>query len=222
MLFLIGLLNSKWFWEPSGLIFPFYHCLPLPLNKAWLSQFALCVCIVQGNPDLELPEERTTGLGCIPEGSTVSYQCTVSDTSNPLIGSTLWNGTAFHCPLSSNQINLPHIQFTNMLTASCGTLTATSLKVIGNNYVSQLSLTATMELNGRTLLCSLGGLAIIGSDVIPVGGWCYMHAYTHASTLRYTICIDYISICSITYCVCSLHVQCMLHCIRTIQSYWFG
>ena len=118
-----------------------------------------------------LPEERTTGLGCIPVGRNISYQCTVNDTSDPLIGSTVWSGSAFHCPRTSNQISLLHIQFEDMKPGSCGTLRATALKVSGSNYVSQLNLTATNELNGKTLVCSLGGWAVIGSDNISVGGW---------------------------------------------------
>ena len=58
---------------------------------------------------LVLPEERTTGLGCTPEGRTVSYQCTVTDPTNPPIGSTIWRGSAFSsCLESSLQIALVH------------------------------------------------------------------------------------------------------------------
>ena len=38
------------------------------------------MCLVlQATTGLVLPVERTTGLGCIPEGNTVSYECTVND-----------------------------------------------------------------------------------------------------------------------------------------------
>ena len=119
-----------------------------------------------------LPQERTTGLGCIPEGRTVSYQCTVADTTNPLVGSTIWSGSAFHdqCPSSSNRINIPHIQFSEMRTFSCGTLMGRAVEVDGSNFVSQLNLTASIELKGSTLLCSLGGLSSVGMDNISVGG----------------------------------------------------
>ena len=121
-------------------------------------------------PELvRLPEERINELGCIPEGRNVSYQCTVVDPSS--IGSTVWSGSAFQCPVSANQINLPHGQFSElemMGSPSCGTLRTTSLNVNGSNYISQLSLTATPELNGTGISCSFGNLA--KEDVITVGG----------------------------------------------------
>ena len=116
---------------------------------------------------MRLPEEKIIGLGCIPEGSNISYQCTVVDTSS--IGSTVWSGSAFQCPDSSDQINLLHSQFSEVGgLPSCGTLQTTSLRVNGSNYVSQLSLTATTELNGTTISCSFGNLAV--DIVITVGG----------------------------------------------------
>ena len=121
-----------------------------------------------------LPQERTTGLGCIPEGRTVSYQCTVTDPTNPPIGSTIWSGSAFQdqCPSASNQINIPHSQFNEMRTLSCGTLMGRAVEVDGSNFVSQLNLTASIELRGTTLLCSLGGLSsTVRMDNISVGGW---------------------------------------------------
>ena len=128
--------------------------------------------IAQGTkPTLVLPEERTTGLGCITEGRNISYQCTVTDTSNPPIRSTVWSGSAFRCPGSANEINLPHGQFDELKMSglpSCGALRTTSLKVNGSNYESQLSLTAAFALNGTTISCSLGSLT--EEDTIIVGG----------------------------------------------------
>ena len=118
---------------------------------------------------MRLPEEETTGLGCIPEGRNVTYQCTVNDTSS--VGSTVWSGSAFQCPDNSNQINLLHNQFDEKsgVLPSCGTLRTTSLRVNeGSNYVSQLSLTATTELNGTTISCSFGNSA--EEDAITLGG----------------------------------------------------
>ena len=115
------------------------------------------------------PEERTTGLGCIPERRNVSYQCTVTDTTNPPIGSTTWSGSAFQCPSIANQISLPHSQFSSRVSSTCGSLRATALETNGSNYVSQLSLTATSLLNGTTLSCSLSDTEIV-SDVLVIGG----------------------------------------------------
>ena len=119
-------------------------------------------------PKLVLPEERTTGLGCIPERKNISYQCKVNDTTNRLTGSTIWSGSAFHCPLHSNQINLLHSQFSEMRSVLCGTLMARLVREDGSCYESQLSLTATTELNGTTISCSFGPLN--ESDSIVVGG----------------------------------------------------
>ena len=76
---------------------------------------------------LVLPQERTTGLGCIPEGRSVSYQCTSTVDG----GITLWIGSAFTCPAAS--IALIHSLFTQTggVSDSCGGLTAMSVGVNG-------------------------------------------------------------------------------------------
>ena len=122
---------------------------------------------------LVFPEERTTGLGCIPEGRTVSYQCTVTDTSDPPIGSTIWRGSAFMisgCIESSLQITLAHSSYEIGAIAVCGNLTAVSVGVSGTEYTSRLTLTATTELNGTVISCTLAGIVVIGSDTVYVGG----------------------------------------------------
>ena len=127
------------------------------------------VLTVQATPGLVLPVERTTGLGCIPEGSTVSYECTVSDTSDPPIASTLWLGSAFTC--SSSNINFLHSRFEpNGVSGSCGDLSAMSVGVNGNEYTSRLTLTATTELNRRNINCTLSSIVDVGSDPIKTGG----------------------------------------------------
>ena len=45
-------------------------------------------------------------------GEVVNYTCTVVDTTgNPPLGSSVWRGTAFNCPTSSNEISLRHSSF---------------------------------------------------------------------------------------------------------------
>ena len=96
----------------------------------------------------------------------------MNDTTNPPIGSTIWTGTAFQCSTTSNQIRLSHSQFANNMAAGvCGSLRAIALEVQGHSFLSQLSVTATTELNGTTLSCFLSGVTEIGSDVLIVGGW---------------------------------------------------
>ena len=72
-----------------------------------------------------LPEERTTGLGCIPElGRTVSYQCTVVDSSNPPIDVAIWIGNAISCP---EGVLLLHMRFQPGMNITCGNLTVMSV-----------------------------------------------------------------------------------------------
>ncbi len=114
-----------------------------------------------------LPVERTTGLGCIPEGNTVSYECTVSDDDGG--SSTLWRGSAFNCPSSSDTISLNHFLYEpNGVTLTCGDLSAMSIGISGNDYTSRLTLTATAGLNGRTVECSRSGSSV-ESDTLQTG-----------------------------------------------------
>ncbi len=140
----------------------------------------MCISVlpftVQATQGLVLPVERTTGLGCIPEGRTVSYECTVTDPLDPPVGpvtSTIWQGTAFICPTgdtaTNNRISLPHSQ--SMFGAGgCGGLSAVSTGFSGNDYTSTLTLTATTELNGLTVVCMLGENFVVGNDTIKIGG----------------------------------------------------
>ncbi len=125
--------------------------------------------VLQATPGLVLPVERTTGLGCIPEGRTVSYECTVTDDDGGR--STIWRGSAFNCPSSSSVISLIHALFEpNGVSGSCGGLFAMSVGVSGNEYTSRLTLTATAGLNGMTVECSRSNIVIVGSDTLRTGG----------------------------------------------------
>ncbi len=135
------------------------------------------VLTVQATPGLVLPVERTTGLGCIP-GRTVSYECTVSDPSDPPAASTVWQGSAFTCTLS--RISFLHSSSfePNGVSGSCGDLSAMSVGVNGNEYTSRLTLTATAELNGMTINCTLSSVVDFGSDTVKTGGE-YFHFFKY-------------------------------------------
>ena len=126
----------------------------------------------QATPVLVPPQERTTGLGCIPEGRTVSYQCTVTDTSNPPIGTTVWGGSAGTCPGRYDEITLRHSAYgTNEgAKGTCGNLSALSVNVSGSFYTSELTLTPTFMMNGSVISCSLSGNPPFGVDDLIVGG----------------------------------------------------
>ena len=120
-------------------------------------------------PGLELPTERETGLGCISEGRNVSYQCTIQ---NDGLANTVWQGSAFTCPSSSNSITLPHSDYSMPLgvMGTCGDLSAMSVSFTdGVEYTSRLTFTATAALNGTVIECTLSRRAV-GNDIIKIGG----------------------------------------------------
>ena len=129
----------------------------------------MAINTAQATPGLVLPEVRTTGLGCIPEGRTVSYQYTVTDSTNPPIGSTVWRGSAFNCSYSSG-ISLLHSQFGSGVSAWCGDLIAMSVGVSGTEYTSRLTLNSTTELNEKMINCTFSSIVLIGYDIIKIGG----------------------------------------------------
>ncbi len=113
-----------------------------------------------------LPVERTTGQGCIPEGRTVDYECTVTDDGTH---STIWRGSAFNC--SSSVIILAHPRYVSSGDSeTCGDLSATSVGVSGNNYTSILTLKATIGLNEMTIECTRSDKVVLGIDTLRSGG----------------------------------------------------
>lgn len=89
--------------------------------------------------------------GCTCPGSNTTYECAVIGD-----GFTLFNGTAFDCTESDNQITLPHTNYeTGTGTKHCNTfITARSLEISSNSYISQLTVNVSQELNGRSVNCS--------------------------------------------------------------------
>ncbi len=127
--------------------------------------------VLQATPGLVLPVERTTGLGCIPEGRIVNYECTVTDDDGGR--STIWRGSAFNCSLtsSSSVISLAHFLYEHHgVSDSCGYLSAMSVGVSGDNYTSRLTLTATAGLNRMTVKCTRSGIFVVGNDTLRTGG----------------------------------------------------
>ena len=116
-----------------------------------------------------LPEERTTGLGCIPDGTTVNYECTVRDSDGSRV--TVWQGSAFNCSGSPpNAITLLHTGYTTGTSATCGDLSAMSVGVDSTNYTSILTVTANTGLDGTLINCTRSTVLLEGYDAIRVGG----------------------------------------------------
>ena len=117
-----------------------------------------------------LPLEHTDGSSCVPEGDTVVYQCTVTDTTGGL--STIWQGTAFNCSDIGNEIFLAHSRYGMNLILRCsnGALVGEGIGNNGNDYTSQLSVIVNSDLNGTTIECVINPSTVIGNDTILVGG----------------------------------------------------
>ena len=71
-------------------------------------------------------------------------------------GATVWTGTALNCP--SNEITLLHQRFTDPggIIRSCnnGATVVQSLSVQDNLYASQLNITVTHNIPGKTIACA--------------------------------------------------------------------
>ena len=114
---------------------------------------------------------RNFGPGCVEDGTTVNYTCTVVDT-NTILVSTTWEGSDFNCP-PANDISLQHIRYsTTGDSGSCngGAFSAESVGVIGFEYTSRLDVMADLSLNDTTIRCTLAGQILIDNDIIRVGG----------------------------------------------------
>ena len=123
----------------------------------------LLVCVTTGQ--LALPKERTTGLECVPEGKTVSYECTVNDPTGN--GSTVWLGSAFNC----SAIVLSHSAYSGVgVSGVCAGLSAQSVSENGTEFTSTLTLTATAQLNGTNVNCTLNGMVSFGSETLFLKG----------------------------------------------------
>ena len=70
-------------------------------------------------------------------------------------GATIWNGTALLCPLSANEIRLRHSQFQSGITRGCNNGTAVGRSISSQNsvYTSQLSISVTSQIIGRSVQC---------------------------------------------------------------------
>ena len=94
--------------------------------------------------------ERITSCLCL--GSNVTYECSVSGT-----GGTVWQGTLFNL-CSSDRIFLRHSQFISgsSITRTCdnGTqIIGSTIGVISNSYISQLTATISHTSNHKTVQC---------------------------------------------------------------------
>ena len=112
---------------------------------------------------------------CIQAGDTVSIGCVAVDV--PGVATTVWRGSAFNCPdpdtpAGDNRITLTHSAYNDSggTSAACGPLTAQSGTVTDNCYPSTLMFSATSDLDGAMVECSLSAVIPIGSSTLRIGG----------------------------------------------------
>ena len=117
----------------------------------------------------------STGLmslsDCSCLGHVTSYSCTILGN-----GYTLWNGAAFDCPSSRNEILLSHSSFASAdgTVKSCndGLIVGRSLGVTGDYYTSKLDVNLTHQDIGRIVQCSYeNGISdplIVGSTQLAI------------------------------------------------------
>ena len=74
-------------------------------------------------------------------------------------GATIWNGTAFDCPLTNNELTIFHTittSFTSQRPLPCnnGTITVHAIKAENGSYKSQITIRVSNEFNGTTVVCA--------------------------------------------------------------------
>ena len=107
---------------------------------------------------------------CACPGDVLTFTCSVVGLGNTV---TLWNGTAFDCPSTFNEIILRHSQFAARTSGGCngGTITVESRGVENNNYISVLNVAVNTGLNNRTVQCqhiTINSTIIVGIQSLIV------------------------------------------------------
>ena len=96
-------------------------------------------------------------------------------------GNTVWLGTAFNCHNSNNEITLLHTQFPFTAYGECnnGTIVARSWRVQENVYTSQLTVSVSAAIIGRSIMCihdSISSNNVVGSSTIEATTGCLLFA----------------------------------------------
>ena len=92
--------------------------------------------------------------GCVCLGDNLTINCTVLATADEV---TIWKGTAFDCEDRNNKITLIHNRFMSPggTSKDCnnGAIVAQSIGVEDSQYSSQLNVTVTDDMAGKTIMC---------------------------------------------------------------------
>ncbi len=102
--------------------------------------------------DIASASATSTFQAILCPGDVLTTECATMGGS-----ATGWRGTAFQCAYVGDGILLRHSQFGRphnyILTYNNGAVIAQSLGVVNDSYISQLNITASLELNNTTVEC---------------------------------------------------------------------
>ena len=92
--------------------------------------------------------------GCVCPGDNLIFRCTALATADDV---TIWKGTAIDCRDGNNIIVLIHSRFISPggTSRDCnnGAIVARSIGLEDRQYTSQLNVTVTNEMAGKTIIC---------------------------------------------------------------------
>jgi hypothetical protein len=109
---------------------------------------------------------------CACPGHSQMFECRVVGE-----GATIWKGTAFECASTDNEIVLLHARSSSSSPLQCndGAIQGriTDISTVNNTYTSQLSVSVSNELEGRSISCmhdssSDGSINVIGSTLLMI------------------------------------------------------
>lgn len=89
---------------------------------------------------------------CTCSGDVLTYECRVVDGS-----ATVWRGSAFDCPSSGGEIVLRHSQVASggaVGVCNNGAIVGQGVSVVDNCFTSQLNVTLSSRLNGKSVECA--------------------------------------------------------------------
>ena len=119
-------------------------------------------------------------MSCICPGYDMTFaECTVKGRSGRPGDATVWRGSAFDCSSANNEIALIHSLFgsksSTVAAGECnsGSIHAHSVRVEGNCYTSQLYITVTTNMIGKTVECVYDNTSIesvIGTLIVATEG----------------------------------------------------
>ena len=118
----------------------------MAINKSVILYVLILVC------HLVSASAKDTFQAILCPGDVLTTECAIMGG-----GGTVWLGTAIQCVSRSNEIILRYSEFggsyNSIRTCNNGAIAARALGVVNNSYVSQLSVTVSLELNDTTVEC---------------------------------------------------------------------